>query len=152
MLKFTIVANKEITMDMALETDEIAILLDMIKRYKKDLCANDSYSFETIYNKVKALYLLDRQPDEASILQIQNILLPTSEITKNNVNNIKIKDLPFSKRTFNCLNRANIKNLGDLLCYSKNDLLKIRNLGIQSLIEIVDVLKRFNLELSKFKN
>lgn len=152
MLKFTIVANKEITMDMALETDEIAILLDMIKRYKKDLCANDSYSFEIIYNKVKALYLLDRQPDEASILQIQHILLPSNEITKNNVNNIKIKDLPFSKRTFNCLNRANIKNLDDLLCYSKDDLLKIRNLGIQSLIEIVDVLKRFNLELSKFKN
>ena len=41
MLEFTITANKEITIDMVLETNEIAILLEMIKRYKKDVSAKD---------------------------------------------------------------------------------------------------------------
>ncbi|MBE6716172.1 MAG: hypothetical protein E7573_04555 [Ruminococcaceae bacterium] len=151
MLKFNVMSNIN-NIEIELESSEIKALFDLVEAQKKSCSVDKKEHYETIYNKVKALYLFDKQPDEASILQIQHILLPSNEITKNNVNNIKIKDLPFSKRTFNCLNRANIKILGDLLCYSKDDLLKIRNLGIQSLVEIVDVLKRFDLELSKFKN
>lgn len=152
MLKFTIVANKEITMDMALETDEIAILLDMMKQYKKDLCANDSYSLETIHNKIKALYFLDKQPNIQGLKQIKDILFPSDEINNDNANNIKIKSLSFSKRTFHCLDRANIKTLGELLCLSEDELLRIRNLGVQSLNEIIDTLKKYNLMLPSFKN
>lgn len=60
--------------------------------------------------------------------------------------------LQFSKKTFNCLNRANIKTLGELLCLSEEELLKIRNLGIQSLNEIRSVLNQHKLELSKYSN
>lgn len=151
MLKFNVKANNN-NIEVEFESDEIKLLLDLVESQKKKCSVDKLERYETIYNKVKALYLFDRQPDEASILQIQNILLPTSEIAKNNVNNIKIKDLPFSKRTFHCLDRANIKFLGELLCLSENDLLRIRNLGVQSLNEIVAFLSEHDLELTKFKN
>ena len=152
MLTFTIVANKEITMDMALETDEIAILLDMIKRYKKDISAYELYSLDAIYNKIKALYFLDKQPDEQGLKQIQSILFPSNEISSNNVHIVSIESLSFSKRTFHCLDRANIKTLGELLCLSEEELLRIRNLGVQSLNEITETLSNYDLALPRFKN
>ena len=62
------------------------------------------------------------------------------------------RKLSFSKRTINCLNRAGIVTLGELLCLSKEDLLRIRNLGAQCLNEIVDELSKYDLELRKYKN
>lgn len=152
MLKFTVGTNEETFIDMALETNEIQLLLNMTERYKKDCSANDSYSLEAIYNKVKALYFLDKQPDEQGLKQIQNFLFPSDEINKDNTNNIKIQNLSFSKRTFHCLDRANIKTLGELLCLSEDDLLRIRNLGVQSLNEIIETLNNYDLALRSFKN
>ena len=68
------------------------------------------------------------------------------------MDSLKIEHLQFSKKTFNCLNRANIKTLGQLLCCSEEDLLKIRNLGIQSLNEIKRILNKYELELSTYSN
>ena len=65
---------------------------------------------------------------------------------------MKIESLQFSKRTFNCLNRAGITTLGEILCLSEEDLLRIRNLGVQSLNEIIDTLKKYDLTLPSFKN
>lgn len=152
MLEFTIIANKEITMDMVLETNEIAILLDMIKRYKKDISADELYFLDAIQNKIKALYFLDKQPDEQGLKQIQSILFPSNEISSNNARIVSIESLSFSKRTFHCLDRANIKTLGELLCLSEEELLRIRNLGMQSLNEIIETLSDYNLALPKFKN
>ena len=108
--------------------------------------------YEDLYRKVKALYLLNRQPDVQSLEQIKRILFPTNEVSSENSHNIKISNLSFTKRTFNCLNRAGIKTLGELLCLSQEDLLRIRNLGMQSLNEIIDFLKLHNLELSNYEN
>lgn len=152
MLEFTITANKEITIDMVLETNEIAILLDMIKRYKKDISADELYFLDAIQNKIKALYFLDKQPDEQGLKQIQSILFPSNEISSNNAHIVSIESLSFSKRTFHCLDRANIKTLGELLCLSEDELLRIRNLGVQSLNEIIETLSKYDLTLPKFKN
>ena len=62
--------------------------------------------YEDLYRKVKALYLLNRQPDVQSLEQIKRILFPTNEVSSENSHNIKISNLSFTKRTFNCLNRA----------------------------------------------
>ena len=152
MLEFTITANKEITIDMVLETNEIAILLDMIKRYKKDISADELRSLDAIQNKIKALYFLDKQPDEQGLKQIQSILFPSNEISSNNAHIVSIESLSFSKRTFHCLDRANIKTLGELLCLSEEELLRIRNLGVQSLNEIIETLSYYDLALPIFKN
>lgn len=152
MLKFTVVANDKTTIEISIETNEIRALLNMVERHKSDYSIDELDSLETIHNKIKALYFLDKQPDEQGLKQIQEILFPSDEINKANVNNIKIQSLSFSKRTFHCLDRANIKTLGELLCLSEDELLRIRNLGVQSLNEIIDTLKKYDLTLPSFKN
>ncbi len=150
MLKFLVQSNVNNT-EVDFESAELNILLDAMEHQRKTCSKNEKDDIETLYNKIKALCIFDRLPDEQSIEQIKNILLSTENVTKDNINNLKIEQLHFSKKTFNCLNRANVKTVGELLCYSQEDLLKIRNLGVQSLNEIIDILEEHDLELPRYK-
>lgn len=152
MLKFLIQSNNENSIDMEFKTVELELLFNMVESHYKNCPADKVEFYEDLYRKVKALYLLNRQPDVQSLEQIKRILFPTNEVSSENSHNIKISNLSFTKRTFNCLNRAGIKTLGELLCLSQEDLLRIRNLGTQSLNEIIDFLKLHNLELSNYEN
>ena len=49
-----------------------------------------------------------------------------------------IDDLDFSVRAYNCLKRANINTLGDLVEKSELEMMKIRNLGKKSLKEVIN--------------
>lgn len=151
MLNFLVKSNTNHT-EVELESNELKILLDVME-HQKEICSKyEQDNYEVLYNKIKALYLFDRLPDEQSIKQINHILLSSNNVTEDNIFSLKIEHLQFSKKTFNCLNRANIKTLGELLCLSEEELLKIRNLGIQSLNEIRSVLNQHKLELSKYSN
>lgn len=55
-----------------------------------------------------------------------------------------IRDLNLTIRTFNCLWRAGIKTLGDICMKSQRQLLKVRNLGRNSLNEIKDKLAEYD--------
>lgn len=138
--------------ELQFETKELEFLLDTIERQKRNCYNGDIEICESLYNKIKALCIFDKLPDKKSIEQIKDILLSSNNITKDNIHKVKIENLQFSKRTFNCLNRAGIKTLADLLCLSEDELLRIRNLGLQSLNEIVDFLNNHDLELPKFTN
>lgn len=61
----------------------------------------------------------------------------------------KIEDLDFSARSLNCLAKASIKYLGDLIQLSEEDLLNLENLGKRSLFEVQDVVTSFNLKLGE---
>jgi DNA-directed RNA polymerase subunit alpha len=61
--------------------------------------------------------------------------------------NITIEDLELSVRAFNCLKRANINNIQELLAKSENDLLNIKNFGKKSADEVVERLRAFGLDL-----
>ena len=50
----------------------------------------------------------------------------------------KIENLDLSMRSYNCLKRIGIRTIGDLLNFTYNDLIKIRNLGRKSMKEILD--------------
>jgi DNA-directed RNA polymerase subunit alpha len=63
------------------------------------------------------------------------------------VPNITIEDLELSVRAFNCLKRANIHNINDLLLKSELDLLNIKNFGKKSSDEVIERLRAFGLEL-----
>ena len=53
-------------------------------------------------------------------------------------------------RAYNCLKRANVHTLSDLLQYSSDDLLEFKNFGQKSADEVCDNLKaRFDLDLRK---
>ncbi len=56
----------------------------------------------------------------------------------------QIRDLNLTIRTFNCLWRAGIKTLGDICMKSQRQLLKVRNLGRNSLNEIKDKLADYD--------
>ncbi|MDO5737760.1 MAG: DNA-directed RNA polymerase subunit alpha [Eubacteriales bacterium] len=59
-----------------------------------------------------------------------------------------IEDLDFSVRTYNCLKRANINTIGDLVAKTEEDMMKVRNLGKKSLEEVVSKLNDNNLSLA----
>jgi DNA-directed RNA polymerase subunit alpha len=60
---------------------------------------------------------------------------------------IKIDDLDFSNRTYNCLKRQGIETLEELKNYSEEELMNIRNFGQKSLDEVKDKLNEYNLAL-----
>jgi DNA-directed RNA polymerase subunit alpha len=64
-----------------------------------------------------------------------------------NVPDLRIEELDFSQRTFNCLRRAGILNLKALAVASESDLTAIRGFGKKSLLEVRDKLQEHGLEL-----
>ena len=61
--------------------------------------------------------------------------------------NITVEDLELSVRAFNCLKRANINSIAELLTKSENDLLNIKNFGKKSSDEVIERLQAFGLNL-----
>jgi DNA-directed RNA polymerase subunit alpha len=59
----------------------------------------------------------------------------------------RIEELDFSVRTYNCLKKANILTIQDLVQLSEADLLNIRNFGKKSLMEVKEKLESLNLSL-----
>ena len=55
---------------------------------------------------------------------------------KNKVLELTIEELDLSVRSFNCLKRANINNVEDLISKSGDDMMKVRNMGRKSLEEV----------------
>ncbi len=63
------------------------------------------------------------------------------------VPDIRIEELDFSQRTFNCLRRAGLLNLRALALATESDLTSIRGFGKKSLVEVRDKLQEHGLEL-----
>lgn len=60
---------------------------------------------------------------------------------------MSIEDMDLSVRSYNCLKRANINTISDLTKKSKDDMLKVRNLGLKSLEEVIKKLESLGLGL-----
>ncbi len=111
---------------------------------------------------------------EASRIMIQHLILITDEnITFNDEKareetvvdehvlhmrkllKTSLEDLDLSVRAYNCLKAAKINSLSELVRYDTHELLKFRNFGRKSLVEIEDLLHEkglsFGMDLSKFK-
>jgi DNA-directed RNA polymerase subunit alpha len=66
------------------------------------------------------------------------------------VNQILIEELQLSVRAYNCLKRAQIHSVADLLDYSQEDLIEIKNFGQKSAEDVIDALqKRLGINLPK---
>lgn len=61
---------------------------------------------------------------------------------------IGIEELELSVRAYNCLKRASINSLQELLAKSEHDLLNIKNFGKKSSDEVIEKLKHFGLDLA----
>ena len=60
-----------------------------------------------------------------------------------------IEELDLSVRSFNCLKRAGINTVEDLIGKSEDEMMKVRNLGKKSLEEVVAKLESLGFKLSK---
>mgnify|MGYP003466326741 CR=1 FL=1 len=60
---------------------------------------------------------------------------------------LKIEDLDLSVRSYNCLKRANINTVGELISKTDEEMMKVRNLGRKSLKEVIQKLNEIGLEL-----
>ncbi|QOP42735.1 DNA-directed RNA polymerase subunit alpha [Sulfurimonas sediminis] len=58
-----------------------------------------------------------------------------------------IDSLGLSARSFNCLDRSNIKLIGEIVLMSTNDLKNVKNLGKKSYDEIVEKVQEFGFEV-----
>jgi DNA-directed RNA polymerase subunit alpha len=59
----------------------------------------------------------------------------------------RIEELDFSVRTYNCLKKANILTIGELVQTTEADLMQIRNFGKKSLVEVREKLSQLGLAL-----
>ena len=66
---------------------------------------------------------------------------------KSKVLDTTIEDMDLSVRSFNCLKRAGINTIADLVVKSEDDMMKVRNLGRKSLDEVKKKLEEFGVGL-----
>ncbi len=76
-----------------------------------------------------------------------NILVSKEEDEQTKVLEMPIEEMDLSVRSYNCLKRANINTVEDLIKKSKGDMLKVRNLGLKSIEEVVAKLQTYGLGL-----
>lgn len=68
-------------------------------------------------------------------------------ITGTQAPDARIEELDFSVRTYNCLKKAAILTIGELVQTTENDLMQIRNFGKKSLLEVREKLDKLELSL-----
>jgi len=62
---------------------------------------------------------------------------------------MNIEDLDLSVRSYNCLKRASVNTVGDLVEKTEDEMMKVRNLGRKSLEEVIQKLESLGLSLKK---
>lgn len=85
--------------------------------------------------------------DLSKIADMTGLMIEKTEDPKVKALETSIEDLDFSVRAYNCLKRAGIHNLQDLVNKSEADMMKIRNLGKKSLKEVLDKVRDLGLLL-----
>ncbi len=75
-----------------------------------------------------------------------------AEAQRDKVLEMTIEELDLSVRSFNCLKRANINTVEDLISKTQDEMMKVRNLGRKSLEEVINKLAMMGLSLSDDEN
>jgi len=102
-------------------------------------------ALDSAINKIIQLFQPLQNIKPASAKQI----LPETNI---NIKDILVEELDLSVRAYNCLKRAQINTVSDLLNFSQEDLLQIKNFGRRSAEEVIEALqKKLGIFLPKDK-
>jgi DNA-directed RNA polymerase subunit alpha len=86
---------------------------------------------------------------DLSALGEEQLEEPEEEEEYDETYDMVIEDMDFSVRTYNCLKRANINTIGDLVERTEEDMMKVRNLGKKSLEEVTGKLEEMGLSLAE---
>lgn len=76
------------------------------------------------------------------------VMVEKEDNEKEKVLEMNIDELELSVRSYNCLKRAGINTVEELISKTPEDMMKVRNLGRKSLDEVLTKLKELNLKLS----
>jgi DNA-directed RNA polymerase subunit alpha len=96
---------------------------------------------------IKDHMLLFIKFDEAQMKEVETEVVDEEVEKLRDLLGRSVEELELSVRSGNCLRRANIKTLGDLVSRSESEMLKYRNFGKQSLKEIAEILAGMGLYL-----
>lgn len=78
-----------------------------------------------------------------------DIMVEKGDSGKEKVLEMTIEELDLSVRSFNCLKRAGINTVEDLINKTEDDMMKVRNLGRKSLEEVINKLASLGFTLKK---
>jgi DNA-directed RNA polymerase subunit alpha len=107
----------------------------------KEAVSAAAETLQTIFSSLKLTDL----PSHSKVVMDDEL----KEEQEDEFNNILIEELELSVRAFNCLKRANIHTLQDLVKYSQDDLLEFKNFGQKSADEVcLNLEKKFGKTLS----
>ena len=76
-----------------------------------------------------------------------NLMVEKEEDQKEKVLEMTVEELDLSVRSFNCLKRAGINSVEELTNKTESEMMKVRNLGRKSLLEVTEKLKELGLGL-----
>ena len=78
----------------------------------------------------------------------KSTVVEKAETQRDKVLELTIEELDLSVRSFNCLKRANINTVEDLISKTEDEMMKVRNLGRKSLEEVINKLSMMGLSLA----
>jgi DNA-directed RNA polymerase subunit alpha len=81
--------------------------------------------------------------------QSTEIMVEKDDKSKEKVLEMTIEELDLSVRSFNCLKRAGINTVEDLINKSEDEMMKVRNLGRKSLEEVINKLNTLGFSLNR---
>ncbi len=127
---------------IAQRTDYDKLILEVETNGAIDPTEAICQSANIVTQHMAAFLLLDENVDE----ETASIFAPEGP-SKNTELERQIEELDLSVRSYNCLKRAGIHSVRQLVEFSENDLLNIRNFGAKSIEEVKDKLQSMDLGL-----
>ena len=86
--------------------------------------------------------------DLSETMGSKSTVVEKSDTQRDKVLELTIEELDLSVRSFNCLKRANINTVEDLISKTEDEMMKVRNLGRKSLEEVMNKLAMMGLSLA----
>ena len=86
--------------------------------------------------------------DLSETMGSKSTVVEKAETQRDKVLELTIEELDLSVRSFNCLKRANINTVEDLISKTEDEMMKVRNLGRKSLEEVINKLAMMGLSLA----
>ena len=90
--------------------------------------------------------------DLSETMGSRSTVVEKAEAQRDKVLELTIEELDLSVRSFNCLKRANINTVEDLISKTEDEMMKVRNLGRKSLEEVINKLSMMGLHLADDEN
>jgi DNA-directed RNA polymerase subunit alpha len=91
--------------------------------------------------------LINYTGQKVGVIKTVDEAIESKQESQDNSANISVEELELSVRSYNCLKRANINSLADLLTLSDIDLMNIKNFGKKSAEEVLDKLEAMGYTL-----